>query len=157
MVGEPPSSVEWQDPGSRENSSGHRVRCIQTGLGGNLPRSPNRGSLVQERSPDAHQLSGGTGSIFSGEMLCQSKEEFDSYAQNRQHECSHLCEQSWRNSVTEPDVHHQGALDVVHAKGHNTSSRTPAGGAEHCATVGNHDVNRMCPGKNLQISCHSWK
>ena len=52
--------------------------------------------------------------------------------QDEQHECSHICKQTRRNNITEPDIHNQETLDVVHAERHNPGSRASIGGPELC-------------------------
>ena len=132
VVGGSPLPMKWQDSDDRETSSGYRIRCIKTRLGSNLPKSPDGKTLVQGRVPDAYQLPRGTGCLSSSQVFPQGEEERNSSTQDGQHECSHICEQTRRNNITEPDIHNQETLDVVHAERHNPSSRASTGGAELC-------------------------
>ena len=129
--------VEWQYSDDRETSSGHRIRCVKTRLESNLPKSPDGKTLVQGRVPDAYQLPRGTGCFSSSQVFPQGEEERNSSTQDGQHECSHICEQTRRNNITEPDIHNpdihnQETLDVVHAERYNPGSQTSTGGAELC-------------------------
>ena len=55
--------------------SSDRVRCISLGLGSNLERSgiEDRWSVVDQRTRDAHQLSGTTSSIPGNSDICQGE------------------------------------------------------------------------------------
>ena len=87
--------------------------------------------MVQDRVQDAHKLPGSTGSIPGSQMLRERQQECDSPAQNGQHECSHICEQTRGHSVRESDSYNQGTVVMVPTKRHNSDSRTPSRGAEH--------------------------
>ena len=131
MVGGPPLTMEWEDSGNRETLGSHRDGCFQPGLGSNVPGHSDGRSVVQDGVQNAYQLPGSTCSISGSQMFCAGSQECDSPAQNGQYECSYICEQTRRHGVAEPDSHSKGFMALVSTEGHNSHSRTLAGGAEH--------------------------
>ena len=143
VVGGAPLTMEWRDSSNRETLSGHRDRCVKKGLGSNLPRGPDGGTLVEIGVQHAHQLPGSAG---SHQVFCLGSQKCDDPAQNGQHECRHICEQAWRHSVTELDSHNQESMALVPAERYISHSGTPTGSTEHDCRRGiahNEGQNRL--------------
>ena len=107
------SSARSQQPGHHSSSVRpfHQDRCILTGLGCNLQRDDDRGTLEHGGSRTAHQLFGAQGSHSSFEGIPESRNAATipvprqpcptSYPSgDGQYNCRGLCEQEGGHSVT---------------------------------------------------------
>ena len=79
MVAKQLQPTQWETLTDRAVGSDNRIRCVQKGLGSQLPRSEHGRPLVCSGKDPSHQLSRTTGCLSGSEVIClQAESNLDS-------------------------------------------------------------------------------
>ena len=113
--------VEWEKHYKTQTHNVNGDRCIPEGMGGNLQRCSDRGSLVHKGTILAHKLPRIVGSNASNSVLCQRQKEYNHSTVDGQHHSSIICKQHGRNNIRAISPVGKRPVDVV------SSERDPSG------------------------------
>ena len=124
--------------------SSDRVRCISLGLGSNLERSgiEDRWSVVNQRTRDAHQLSGTTGSIPGNSDICQGEAEHQYFSEDRQCVDQGIYKSLWGDPLMADESVSHADMEVVYRSANIPNSRTPPRNTESSSRRGVEDSER---------------
>jgi len=123
---------QWCSFTSGSTQPGDRVRYISPGLGSNLerPRIENGGSVVNQRTKDAHQLSRVTSSLSGDSGICQGQEGCQYTSEYGQHFSQGIHQSLWGDSLTANESFGYADMEMVYRASDIPNSRAPPRGDE---------------------------
>ena len=106
MVDHSPNVLEWEIHPSRQSGSHNRNGHLPNWLGSPLRKPPDGQTMVTQRSSNAHQLPGASGSNSGNSNLCQEEGECPHSLEDGQHVCPDLHQQDGWYGLTRPQSAH---------------------------------------------------
>ena len=161
MVGHSPNVLEWEIHPSRQSGSHNRDGRLPNWLGSPLRKPPDGRTMVPQRSSNAHQLPGASGSNSGNSNLCQEEGECPHSLEDGQHVCPDLHQQDGWYGLTRPQSAHQRTLVLVPYQECHTSSLPPPRNSQQESGRGIQDHERSIrldalPGNLSEHSSTAW-
>ena len=124
--------------------SSDRVRCISFGLGSNLERSETEdwGSVVNQQTRDAHQLSRTTSGIPGNSDFCQGKAKYQYFGEDRQCFSQSIYKSLWRDPLMADESLSHADMKVMYGLANILNSRASSGNNESGSRRGVEDSER---------------
>ena len=146
---------------SRQSGSHNRDRRLPNWLGSPLRKPPDGRTMVPQRSSNAHQLPGASGSNSGNSNLCQEEGECPHSLEDGQHVCPDLHQQDGWYGLTRPQSAHQRTLVLVPYQECHTSSLSPPRNSQQESGRGIQDHERSIrldalPGNLSEHSSTAW-
>ena len=130
LVGHKDDPLEWENNPDAGSPTDHRVRCLNRGLGSNMPGIRHRWAMVRTGEDLAYKLPRAPSSHTGTENVREEENQSVSAAQIGQYNSCGLHKQSgWDNfkETCRPDTR---PMDVVPGEEYTRPSPTPAGSTE---------------------------
>ena len=161
MVGHSPNVLEWEIHPSRQSGSHNRDGRLPNWLGSPLRKPPDGRTMVPQRSSNAHQLPGTSGSNSGNSNLCQEEGECPHSLEDGQHVCPDIHQQDGWYGLTRPQSAHQRTLVLVPYQECHTSSLPPPRNSQQESGRGIQDHERSIrldalPGNLSEHSSTAW-
>ena len=161
MVGHSPNVLEWEIHPSRQSGYHNRDGRLPNWLGSPLRKPPDGRTMVPQRSSNAHQLPGTSGSNSGNSNLCQEEGECPHSLEDGQHVCPDLHQQDGWYGLTRPQSAHQRTLVLVPYQECHTSSLSPPRNSQRESGRGIQDHERAIrldalPGNLSEHSSTAW-
>ena len=136
MVAKQLLPAQWETLADSTVGPDNRIRCVQKGLGSQLPRSKYWRPLVSSGKDPPHQLSRTTSCLSSSEVICLQPESNLDPSSSGQHYSNRLPEQNGRYPFTFTLKTGCGDLELVHRKELDYPCRTPSRNRECASKLG---------------------
>ena len=126
MVAKQLQPAQWETLADNTVGPNNRIRCVQEGLGSQLPRSKYWRPLVSSGKDPPHQLSRTPSCLSGSEVICLQADSNLDPSSSGQHYSNHLPEQNGRYPFTFTLETGCGNLELVHHKEFDYPCRAPS-------------------------------
>ena len=159
MVAKQLLPAQWETLADSTVGPDNRIRCVQKGLGSQLPRSKYWRPLVSSGKDPPHQLSRTTSCLSSSEVICLQPESNLDPSSSGQHYSNRLPEQNGRYPFTFTLKTGCGDLELVHRKELDYPCRAPSRNRECTSRLGATTCTGQIPatGSSIEMCSCSWK